>query len=237
MKAYELDYSLGKKCFKGFVAEPENMSTDTPVVLIVHMWAGRVDFVDKKAKYFAKQGYIGFAIDMYGDGKIGQSINENTKLMQNFIDDRSLLQKHVQAGFKAISKIKYANQNKVVALGYCFGGLCVQDLARVNTKVKGIVSIHGLMLQADNIDQGKFKAKVLLLNGSDDPMVSDGHWYKLRDELNHAKCDWQKHDFGGVVHAFTNPHANDKAMGTVYSKSADQRSNTLIGHFLNEVIG
>ncbi len=236
MKTYELSYFAGKKTFKGFVAEPDNVKHNTPVVLIVHMWSGRVEFVENKAKQMAEKGYIGFAIDMYGDGKIGQSINENTQLMRPFIDDRSLMQSHVQAGFSAIEKIRYANINKVLAIGYCFGGLCVQDLARVNIQVKGIVSVHGLMLSPENMDHGKFKAKVLILNGSDDPMVSDGHWLKLREELNYAKCDWQKHDFGGVMHAFTNPQANDRSMGTVYNESANTRSEKLIDDFIGECI-
>lgn len=236
MKSLELSYCLGTKIFKGFVVEPDDVKPNTPVVLIVHMWSGRVKFVEDKAKQMAKKGYIGFAIDMYGGGRIGQSINENTQLMQPFIDDRSLMQLHVQAGFNAIKKIKHANINKVVAIGYCFGGLCVQDLARVNVQVKGIVSIHGLMLSPENMDNGKFKAKVLILNGSDDPMVSDGHWLKLREELNYAKCDWQKQDFGRVMHAFTNPHANDRSMGTVYNESANVRSEKLIDDFIGECI-
>ena len=236
MKSYELSYRLGTKNFKGYVVEPKNIQPNTPVVLIVHMWSGRVEFVENKAKQMAEKGYIGFAIDMYGDGKIGQSINENTQLMQPFIDDRSLMQSHVQAGFLAVKLIDNANINKVVAMGYCFGGLCVQDLARVNVSVAGVISIHGLMLAPDNIDHGKFKAKVLILNGANDPMVSDGHWFKLRDELNYAKCDWQKHDFGGVMHAFTNPHANDKSMGTVFNQSANIRSEKLIDDFIVECV-
>jgi dienelactone hydrolase len=173
---------------------------------------------------------------MYGEGKIGNSVIENTNLMQPFIDNREMMQLHVNAGFSAIASIKNADINKVVAMGYCFGGLCVQDLARVNSQVKGIISVHGLMLAPENIDHGKFKAKVLLLNGADDPMVSDGHWVKLREELNYAKCDWQKHDFGGVMHAFTNPQANDATMGTVYNEQANRRSEKLIDDFIVECL-
>lgn len=234
MNTYKVDYFLGDKRFVGFVAQPQEVNPNTPVVMIAHMWSGRVEFVDNKAKSMAEKGYIGFAIDVYGEGKIGQSINENTRLMQTFIDDRDLLQNHMQAAFTAIKNIENADAKKVVAIGYCFGGLCVQDLARVNSDIKGVVSIHGLMLAADNIDRGKFNAKVLLLNGADDPMVSHGHWQKLRQELDYAKCDWQKHDFGGVMHAFTNPFANDRTMGTVYNKKADLRSKKLIDDFIVE---
>ena len=236
MKTYELEYIEGQQKLRGFVAEPTNIKKDTAVILIVHMWSGRSDFVIEKAKDMAKEGYIGFAIDMFGDAVIGQSVEENTQLIQPFMQDRKLMQSRVQAAFNAIKQIENADINNVLAMGYCFGGLCVQDLARVNDVVKGIISIHGLMLKADNISQGKFTAKVLLLHGSDDPMVSDENWLDLRSELSNAECDWQKHDFGGVMHAFTNPLANDKSMGTVYNKNADQRSSRLILDFIDECL-
>lgn len=236
MKTYEHEYFDKKVRLKAFVAEPENCHANTPVVLIAHMWSGRVEFVEEKAKYFAKHGYIGFALDMYGDAKIGQSVEENTALMTPFMQERQMLQSRIQAAFQTIFNVENADPNNIVAIGYCFGGLCVQDLARVNDKVKGVVSVHGLIQQAENIKQGLFKSKMLLLNGSDDPMVSDEDWLALRNELNAADCDWQKHDFGGVMHAFTNPQANDMDMGTVYNLDADRRSEKLINDFIIESI-
>lgn len=234
MKTYELEYQHENITCKGYVAEPENRSENTPVVMFVHMWSGRVSFVDEKAKLATQKGYIGFAIDMYGNGKTGNSVEENTALMTPFMKNREMMQSRVQAGFEAIKQIPNADISRVVAIGYCFGGLCVQDLARVNSDVKGVVSVHGLMKQAPNISQGLFKSKVLLLHGSDDPMVSDDDWVALRKELNQAGCDWQKHNFGGVMHAFTNPQANDKEMGTVYNESANNRTDKLIADFIEE---
>ncbi len=234
MKTFQLEYNIDNKTHVGFVAHPDNLNSQTAVVLIVHMWSGRVSFVEEKAKYMAKKGYIGFAIDMYGEGKTGATVEENTALMQPFIEHRSFMQKHMEAAFYAIDQMKWADKNNTVAIGYCFGGLCVQDLARINSQVKGVVSIHGLMMPAANISQGLFKCKVLLLHGADDPMVSDEDWINLRSELNHAQCDWQKHDFGGVMHAFTNPQANDKSSGTVFNATADKRSNRLIDDFIVE---
>ena len=234
MKTYEIEYQDGDAFLRAFVAEPTELTSKTPVVLISHMWAGREKFVEEKARYFAEKGYIGFALDMYGHAKVGNSVEENMALMTPFVEDRALMQKRIQAGFNAILDVAKADIDKVVAIGYCFGGLCVQDLARVNKQVKGVISVHGLMKQADNIQQGQFDAKVLLLHGADDPMVSDEDWFALRSELNQAHCDWQKHDFGGVMHAFTNPNANDKEMGTVYDETANARSDALIDNFLKE---
>lgn len=234
MKSYELEYQHGELTCRGYVSEPENCPENTAVVMFVHMWSGRVPFVEQKAREVAEKGYIGYAIDMYGDGKTGNSVEENTALMMPFMENRELMQSRVQAGFEAIKKIPNADISKVVAIGYCFGGLCVQDLARVNPDVKGVVSVHGLMKQAPNIEQGLFKSKVFLLHGSDDPMVSDDDWFALRNELNQAGCDWQKHDFGGVMHAFTNPQANDKEMGTVFDESANSRTDKLVADFIEE---
>lgn len=234
MNTFDLKYQDGEVTLRGYVAEPESCATNTPVVLFVHMWSGRVPFVEEKARDIADKGFIGFAIDMYGDGKTGSSVEENSALMTPFMENRKLMQRRIQAGFNAIKQIANADINKVVAIGYCFGGLCVQDLARVNTDIKGVVSVHGLMKQAPNIRQGEFKSKVLLLHGADDPMVSDEDWFALRKELNLAGCDWQKHDFGRVMHAFTNPEANDREMGTVFDESANSRTNILVADFIQE---
>ncbi|HHL32289.1 MAG TPA: carboxymethylenebutenolidase [Oceanospirillales bacterium] len=236
MNSYELEYAYQGKKFKGYVALPENLSSLTAVVMIVHMWSGRVEFVEQKANEMAAKGLIGFAIDMYGNAATGETAEQCGALMQPFMDDRSLIGAHIQAAFAAIKQIEYADSKRVLAMGYCFGGLCVQDMARINSQLKGVISIHGLMVSHPDIKQGQFKAQVLLLHGADDPMVSDENWHALRAELNQAGCDWQKHDFGGVMHAFTNPAANDATTGTVYNKSADQRSEKLIADFIAECL-
>jgi dienelactone hydrolase len=236
MNSYELEYNYQDKSFKGYVALPDNLNSLTAVVMIAHMWSGRVKFVEQKADEMAAKGLIGFAIDMYGNAETGETAEQCGALMQIFMDDRSLIQAHIEAAFAAIKQIEYADSKRVLAMGYCFGGLCVQDMARVNSQIKGVISIHGLMLPHPDIKQGQFKAKVLLLHGADDPMVSDENWQELRVELNQAACDWQKHDFGGVMHAFTNPAANDAAIGTVYNKSADARSEKLIADFIAECL-
>jgi dienelactone hydrolase len=234
VKTFELEYYDSGARLLAFVAEPIDCKPNTPVILIAHMWSGRVKFVEEKAKYFASLGYIGMAVDVYGDAKTGQTPEQNSALMQPFIQDRQLMQSRMNAAFKAAQQLETSNSKQIIALGYCFGGLCVQDLARINSDVKGIVSIHGLMSPASNINQGMFKSKVLLLHGSDDPMVTDNDWYHLRRELNTAQCDWQKHDFGGVMHAFTNPLANDQNSGTVFNKSANLRSEKLVIDFIKE---
>ncbi|MEZ5496999.1 MAG: dienelactone hydrolase family protein [Gammaproteobacteria bacterium] len=190
-------------------------------------------FVDEKAKLATQKVILALPLICMGTVKLVNSVEENTALMTPFMKNREMMQSRVQAGFEAIKQIPNADISKVVAIGYCFGGLCVQDLARVNSDVKGVVSVHGLMKQAPNISQGLFNSKVLLLHGSDDPMVSDDDWVALRKNQP-SRLRLAKTQFGGVMHAFTNPQANDKEMGTVYNESANNRTEKLIADFIEE---
>ncbi len=231
-----LKYNHGETECLAFAAWPENAAAAScPLLLIVHMWSGRVVFVDDVARRMARQGLAAVAIDMYGAGRTGADADACAALMQPFIDDRALLQGRVDAGFNAALSLPVVDRNRSAAMGYCFGGLCVQDLARVNDRVGGVISVHGLMLPADNLNNPAWRAKVLLLHGADDPMVSDAQWLALKAEMDAAACDWQKHDFGGAMHAFTNPQANDPEAGTVYQAAAARRSDVLIEAFLQEV--
>ncbi len=235
MREYPLTYFDGDQELEAWVVEPKNAQPGkTPVVMIAHMWSGRVPFVEDVARAMAAKGYIGFALDMYGKGKIGHSVDENMALMMPFMENRALMQRRMLLALKAARSLPVADKDRIAAIGYCFGGLCVQDLARVTDQVRGVCSIHGLMKKPDNIDQGLWKAMALFLHGDADPMVSLDDWLALREELNKAGCDWQKHDFGGVMHAFTNPEANDPELGTVYDPKADRRSQILLDQFLQE---
>ncbi len=235
MREYPLTYFDGDQELEAWVVEPKDaQSGKTPIVLVAHMWSGRVPFVEDVARRMASKGYVGFALDMYGKGRIGNSVEENMALMTPFMEDRALMQRRMQLALKAARGVPLADKERMVAIGYCFGGLCVQDLARVSDQVQGVCSIHGLMQKPDNMDQGLWQARALFLHGDADPMVSLEDWLALRDELNQAGCDWQKHDFGGVMHAFTNPDADDPELGTVYDPRAEKRSNELLNQFLEE---
>ena len=228
--------SAGTECV-GFLAYPQELDGPAPVVLIAHTWAGRNQFVDDAAIALSRKGYIGFAVDIYGGNQTGTTTETCAALMQPYVDDRQLLQQRMLDALKAVPNIEHADIDKVAATGYCFGGLCVQDLARVSVDVRGVVSIHGLM-SAPNavlVEQPLWQSKVLLLHGAKDPMVSDEDWVHLRAEMDAANCDWQKHDFGQAYHAFTNPQANDLNFGTVYHPLADKRSSQHIDYFLSEL--
>ena len=232
MKTEKITYQSGDNSFEGFLAQPEGDSN--PCVLIAHTWAGRDAFVEEKAKLLTELGYAAFAIDMYGDGKIGTSNEENAGMMQPLLDDREELARRALASLDAVSKIDSIDASKIVIMGYCFGGLVAMDLARTGADIKGAVSFHGFLAGPENSTK-EIKAKLLALHGDSDPMVGQDQIESFRQEMTSKKVDWQLHVFGGAMHSFTNPEANDPDFGAVYSKNADERSWKIFTDFLKEL--
>ena len=232
MKTEKITYQSGDNSFEGFLAQPEGDSN--PCVLIAHTWAGRDAFVEEKAKLLTELGYAAFAIDMYGDGKIGTSNEENAAMMQPLLDDREELARRALASLDAVSKIDSIDASKIVIMGYCFGGLVAMDLARTGADIKGAVSFHGFLAGPEN-STNEIKAKLLALHGDSDPMVGQDQIESFRQEMTSKKVDWQLHVFGGAMHSFTNPEANDPDFGAVYSKNADERSWKIFTDFLMEL--
>jgi len=220
---------------EAFFAFDDAISARRPAVLISHAWGGRDGFVAEKAKKLAELGYVGFALDMYGKGVLGSGPEENAKLMQPFIEDRKMLQKRIQAALYAMKLLPWVDDTKIAAMGFCFGGLCVLDLARTGADIKGVVSFHGLLYQPGNTEGTAIKAKILALHGHDDPMGTVDHVVAFEQEMTDAGADWQLHVYGNTVHAFTNPVANNPGFGTVYQPDADRRSWQAMTNFFSEI--
>lgn len=228
-------YMDGDAVLEAFFAFDDALSGRRPAVLINHAWGGRDDFVAEKAKKLAALGYLGFALDIYGKGVLGSGPEENAGLMQPFMSDRAMLQRRIQAALAAVRLMPWVDDARIAAIGFCFGGLCVLDLARTGADIKGVVSFHGLLGAPDNTKGHRIKAKVLALHGNDDPMVPVEHVIAFQQEMTEAGADWQFHSYGNTLHAFTNPVANDPGFGTVYQADADRRSWLSMQNFLEEV--
>ncbi|HNU20621.1 MAG TPA: dienelactone hydrolase family protein, partial [Hydrogenophilus thermoluteolus] len=140
-----------------------------------------------------------------------------------------------QAAIHALAMQPEVDPEKVAAIGFCFGGLSVLDLARVGAPVKGVVSFHGLFTPPGNTTDNKITAKVLALHGWDDPMAKPDAVLAFAKEMTDAGADWQLHAYGHTMHAFTNPEANDPDFGTVYNAKADARSWQAMQNFLAEL--
>ena len=230
-----IDYQDGDVDLQGYLAWDDAVEGKRPGVMISHAWAGRSDFENTKAEELAKLGYVGFALDNFGRGILGTSQEENSALIQPFLDDRAMLHGRLQIALEVLKSLDEVDASRVAAIGFCFGGLCVLDLARTGTDICGVVSFHGLFGSPGNTAGNRIKAKVLALHGWDDPMAPPDQVVSLAEELSSMGADWQIHGYGNTMHAFTNPQANDPDFGTVYSPDADRRSWHAMQDFLSEI--
>ncbi|PJD95088.1 MAG: hypothetical protein CK426_07200 [Legionella sp.] len=235
MQAADYIYHANNKTCHGFLAYEENTAYKKPAVLIAHDWSGRGPLVKEKARLLAQMGYVGFAIDLYGQGQIGISVEEKKALMTPFLEDRALLRNSLQAVYDEVCLLPQVDSNNIAIIGFCFGGLCALDLARSGANIKGAVSFHGILNKPEGLEQPPVTAKILALHGYDDPMVSPQQVHSFCDEMNFLKVDWQMQMYGQVQHAFTNPEAHDKASGLMYDALAAQRSWFAMSHFLQEL--
>jgi len=231
-----IEYEHDGITFEAILASDSTQNTPRPVVLVAHTWAGRSDFEVDIAKKLAGLGYAGFAIDLYGKGILGSNNEENEKLLTPFMQDRAMLQSRMQKSLEVALACPETDVAKSAAIGYCFGGLSVLDLARTGTALNGVVSFHGLFNPPGNCEDKKISAKILALHGWDDPMAKPEDVVALGAELTKAGADWQLHAYGNTMHAFTHPDANNPDFGTQYDQVADQRSWNACTEFLAEIL-
>lgn len=225
-----IDYQQDGATYEGFLAMPA--STPKAVICVAHAWGGQSGFEQDKAKLLADWGYAGFALDVYGKGKRGETTEECQALMEPLAGNRPELQARLAHSLE-VAKTK-AGCSDAAAIGFCFGGLSVLDMARTNMAVAGVVSFHGLLGTSGNTAK-TIAPKVLALHGWDDPMATPEDVIAFSKEMDEASADWQLHAYGATLHAFTNPAANNPDFGTVYSASADRRSFAACRDFLSEL--
>ena len=232
MKTETVNYQAKNIDLKGYVAFPD--AENAPLVLIAHTWAGKDEFVHQRAEDLAALGYVGFAVDMYGNGKVGADTAENESLMTPLVSDRDMLKDRIVSALNYGKSLPGVDSSRAAAIGYCFGGLVVLDLARSGEDLSGVVSFHGLLMPSDISEKG-IKAKILVLHGEIDPMVPLDMVDTFQKEMTEAGADWQLHSYGGTYHAFTNPDANDPSLGTQFNKSANERSWQSMKNFFAEI--
>lgn len=231
----ELIYSIDNQNFHGFLAHPKALHAKSPAVLLFHDWTGRNPYIVDRAKYFAHQGYIALAADLFGEGRMGANNQEKQALIQPLLADRTFLLSRVQGAFEVLAALPLVQADKIMALGFCFGGLSALDLARSERKLAAAVSVHGILHPPQGHQNSKISAKILALHGYDDPMVPPDELRKFSEELTEAQADWQVHVFGLTQHAFTNPLASDPELGTVYHPLAALRTHRIIDDFFSEL--
>ncbi len=232
-----LEYQDGKVTLEARIAWDDQATAPRPGVLVSHAWRGRSEFEEGKAEQLAELGYVGFALDLYGKGVLGNSPEENSALMQPLLDDRETLQRRMHLALQQLRGQEEVDSNRIAAIGFCFGGLCVLDLARTGAEIAGVASFHGLFGAPGNTRGNRIACKVLAMHGWDDPMATPDQVVALAEELTGMGADWQLHAYGNTMHAFTHPSAADPGNGLKYDANADRRSWLALTNFLDETLG
>jgi len=230
-----IDYKQGDTTCEGYLAYDDALKGPRPGVLVVHDWMGCDGYAKMRADMLARLGYVAFAADIYGKGIRPASPQEAMAQVRTFKGDRALLRARVNAALDVLKKQPQCDPKRVAAIGYCFGGTTVLELARSGADIAGIVSFHG-GLDTPTRDANNIKCKVLICHGADDPHVPATDIAALQDELRKAGVDWQMIYYSGAVHAFTRPDAgNDNSKGAAYNKKADERSWQAMEDFFAEI--
>ncbi|UJR78450.1 dienelactone hydrolase family protein [Sandaracinus amylolyticus] len=230
----KLEHTHGGVTFEAHLAFPPSEGPHG-AILIAPTWRGQTDFERAKAERIASElGLVGVAIDVYGKGVTGTSAMECVKLSTPLKRDRGLLRARMLAAFDAVRAHPRVDAARLGAIGFCFGGQCVLDLARAGAELRAVITFHGVLDPPEGLEVGPIRAKILALHGHDDPLATPEQLLAFETEMTKLGADWEVHTYGGTTHAFTNPAANDPGR-TMYSERADRRSWIAMRAFLEEV--
>jgi dienelactone hydrolase len=232
-----VDYESDGNLFEGMLAWDNEGQAPRPGVLVAHTIAGRSRHEESRAVRLAELGYVGFAIDVYGKGTQTADSDRKRAMMEALREDRPKLQERLLAALRCLQAQDEVEPGRTAAIGFCFGGLSVLDIARSGADVAGVVSLHGIFTPPGNTRNNQVRAKVLALHGWDDPLARPDAVVALAEELTAMGADWQIHAYGHTTHAFTNPAADDRDGGKKYNADADRRSWTATTNFLAELFG
>ena len=236
IKSEAIEYLDGETPLQGHVAFDPGISGKRPGILVIHDWMGVAPYSIGRAEQLAKLGYIAFVPDIYGKGIRPKDPAEASAQAGKFKADRALLRRRATAGLEKLSQHPQVDASRIAAIGYCFGGTSVLELARTGADLRGVISFHGGLDSPAPADGRNIKAKVLVLHGADDPYVKPADIAAFHEEMRAGKVDWQMIYYGDAVHSFTQPHAgNDKSKGAAYQEAADRRSWEAMKDFFAEI--
>ena len=236
IKTEAITYQDGAVTLKGYLAVPATLVGKAPGVLVAHDWYGCGPYAQQRARELAQRGYIAFAIDMYGDGKVVSKGDEASALAGVFYKDLPLMVRRAQAGLTVLRNQPTLDKANVAAIGFCFGGTVVLNLARSHEALNGVVSFHGGLKLAIPVEPGSITAKILVLHGGSDPFVPAADVAGFMGEMVKAKALWQMEIYGAAVHSFSNPGAGDNvASGSAYNHDAEKRSIAAMERFFGEI--
>lgn len=234
-----VEYESNGAVLEGFHVFDDAVDGSRPGVLVIHQWTGLTDYEKDRSRQLAKLGYNVFAADIYGKG-IRPQPPESGKQAGKFKGDRELYRERLMAGLGQLRGDERTDPERIAAIGYCFGGTGVLELARAGADIAGVVSFHGGLAAGEGMEApaGGVKAAVLVCHGAVDPYVPDEEVAGFAEEMREAGADWQIVAYGDAVHAFTQKMAgDDPSKGAAYNEAADRRSWAAMRSFFAEVLG
>ena len=230
-----VEYRDGDTVLEGYLAFDDSIQGKRPGVLVVHAWMGLSDQAKDSARRLAEMGYVGFALDMYGKGVYAKDRDEAMQLSGALKGDRPKMRQRAIAGLNVLREHPLVDASRMAAIGYCFGGTTVLEIARSAEPIQGVVSFHGGLSTPTPEDAKNIKAKVLALHGANDPTVPPEEVAAFMQEMREAGVDWQMIHYGGAVHSFTDPDANMTGMAMYHEPSA-RRSWEAMKQFFDEIL-
>lgn len=220
-----VEYRQGDTTLAGFLVYDDSIQGPRPGVLIVHQWKGLTDYEQKRAELLAKLGYVAFCADIYGKGVRPTTPQAAGAEAGKYKSNRALLRQRVNAGLDTFRKQKVVDAKRIAAMGYCFGGTTVIELARSGADLAGVVSFHGGLDSPTPADGKNIKCKVLACHGADDPYVPAKDLEAFETEMRDSGADWRLIKYGGAVHSFTDWNSKGaNSTGAAYNEKADKRS-------------
>lgn len=240
IRAEELSYQAGDTSLKGYIAWDTSKPGPLPGVIVVHEWWGHNDYVRRRARMLAEEGYVALALDMYGDGRNTQHPEDAQRFVMEAVSNADVAKERFLAAVDVLKKHGASDPSKIAAIGYCFGGAVVLQMARLGAELDGVASFHGtLSPQGPPAQPGSFRAKVLVLHGADDSLVPPEQVASFTKEMEAAGVDYKLVEYPGAQHAFTNPEATERgqklSMPLAYDEAADTRSWAELQSFLQRL--
>ena len=224
----EIVYTADSLTLKGYLAYNDSILGKRPGILVVHEWWGINEYARNRATMLADLGYVALAVDMYGDGKVAAHPNDAGKFAGEVMKNMPAMKARFMAALELLKKDEHVDPAQIGAIGYCFGGGVILNMARQGVYLRAAVSFHGSLATQSPAKKGSVKAKILVCNGADDKYTTDEDIKKFKTEMKSAGADFRFINFPGAVHGFTNPGATELGkkfgMTIAYNESADKKS-------------
>ena|SRR6478735_6273176 len=238
MRMNDIDYHDDAVICRGVLAYDDTTSSKRPGVLVFHEGLGLGEHIIERARRVAKLGYVALAADMFGDRRQARDPEDMRALVGNLRNEPMKLRARARAALATLASLPQVDAGRLCAIGFCFGGSVVLELARDGADLRAVVSFHGVLATKAPAHPGKVTASVLVLTGANDPLAPPDHVAALGDEMRAAGArDWQVVTYGNTQHAFTNPGADGSLLaGTLYNEQSDRRSWVAMTAFLKEVV-